>query len=157
MISRAQKILIGVALASVIGLIVIGLILAVSLAAVRAHQAATRAGNEAATLQNIKTIAAVEVQYFKTHNRSYGALSDLVNEQLLSSKFAGKRGVADGYVFRLTLNIDLMREPSAATSYTLSADPVDESTGRNHFYLDSTSEKIHVNPETSASASDPIQ
>ena len=41
-------------------------------AAVYGWKAATRAGNEAATLQNLKTIAAVEIQYYNTHSRSFG-------------------------------------------------------------------------------------
>jgi prepilin-type N-terminal cleavage/methylation domain-containing protein len=35
-------------------------------AAVVGWRAATRAGNEAATLQNLKTIAAVQMQYYST-------------------------------------------------------------------------------------------
>jgi len=40
-------------------------------AAVYGWRAATKAGNEAATLQDLKTIAAVQIQYYNTHSRSF--------------------------------------------------------------------------------------
>src|SRR6185436_6930495 len=72
-------------------------------AAVIGHRAATRAGYEAATMQNLKTIAAVEAQYFHSHNRNFGTVDELINQVSLSSKFRGHPAVADGYVFTLTL------------------------------------------------------
>ena len=41
-------------------------------AAVYGWKAATKAGNEAATQQNLKTIAAVQIQYYNTHGRTFG-------------------------------------------------------------------------------------
>ncbi len=109
------------------------------------------AGNEAATIQNLKTIAAVEVQYFNTHKRTFGTFDELIKEQMVSSKFSGNPVSADGYVLELKLG------GGSQSSYTITADPQDSSSGRNHFYFDSTSEQIHVNPDGRASASDPIQ
>lgn len=120
-------------------------------AAFSGWNAAVRAGNEAATIQNLKTIAAVEVQYLNMHNRTFGTFEQLVKEQMLTSKFAGNPVIADGYVLNWKIT------GGSQPSYVLNADPRDEPAGQNHFYVDSTSEGIHVNAEKRASAADPIQ
>jgi type II secretory pathway pseudopilin PulG len=145
--SKTQKIIIGVAVPVLVVFAFLGLILG---AAVSVWKAAQKAGNEAATIQNIKTIAAVEIEYYNAHNRSFGTFEQLIAEQMLSSKYASQ-GV-DSYVFTLKV---VPRASSRLSSYTLNCDPVSENTGRSHFYLDSTSATIHVNPDQIASANDP--
>jgi len=150
MSNRAQKIIIAVVVVGICVLFVLGVVVG---AAVVGWKAATRAGNEAATLQNLRTIAAVEAQYFNNHNRKFATLDQLVSEQLLSAKFRGDPAVADGYVFTLSLS----RKPDGSSSwYKLTADPQDESTGRNHFYLDSDEGGIRMNPEGQAGPTDPL-
>jgi Tfp pilus assembly protein PilE len=118
--------------------------------AVTGYRAAMHEGNGMATLQNLKTIAAVEAQYFNSHNRTFGTLDQLINEQLLSSKFRGHPAVADGYVFTLTL------APKDGSSwYKITADPQDDETGTNHFYLDSSDHLIRVNRDRQAGPTDP--
>jgi len=121
MTNRAKKIIIiAVVLIAIFPLGVLGVM---GGAAVIGYRAATRAGYEAATLQNLKTIAAVEAQYFHNHNRTFGTLDQLTSEQLLSSKFRGNPAVVDGYVFTLSLS----RKPDGSSSwYKLTADPQDE-------------------------------
>jgi prepilin-type N-terminal cleavage/methylation domain-containing protein len=123
-------------------------------AAVYGWKAAQRAGNEAATLQNLKTIAAVQIQYFNTHARNFGTFEQLVKEQLLSSKFSGNPPSADGYV--LTLKVT-PKTATAPTSYTLNADPQSDNAGKNHFYIDSNDGSIHVNPDQPSGPNDPVQ
>ncbi len=123
-------------------------------AAVYGWKAATRAGNEAATLQNLKTIAAVEIQYYNTHSRTFGTFEQLVKEQMLSSKFSGNPPNVDGYVLNLKV---VPKTATSATSYTLNADPQDSGSGKNHFYMDSTDGSIHVNPDQSSGPNDPVQ
>ena len=123
-------------------------------AAVYGWKAATKAGNEAATLQNLKTIAAVQIQYYNTHSRTFGTFDQLVKEQMLSSKFSGNPPAADGYI--LTLKVT-PKTATSATAYTLNADPQDTSSGTNHFYIDSTDSSIHVNPTQAAGPNDPVQ
>ena len=115
-------------------------------------KAAVRSGNEAATLQDLKTIAAVEIQYYNTHKRTFGTFEEMVQEKLLSAKFSGNTPIADGYIFTLKV---IAKSATHPTSYTLNADPQGESTGNNHFYLDSTDGTIRVNSAQRASASDP--
>jgi len=88
-------------------------------AAVYGWKAAQRAGNEAATLTNIRTLAAVQIQYYNTHNRSFGTFDQMIKEQMVSTKFAGNPPIADGYV--LTLKVTT-KTASAPTSYTLNVD-----------------------------------
>jgi len=123
-------------------------------AAVYGWRAATKAGNEAATLQNLKTIAAVEIQYYNTHSRSFGTFDQLVKEQMLSSKFAGNPPSADGYILNLKVT---PKTATSVTSYTLNADPQDLGSGTNHFFIDSTDSSIHVNPTQAAGPNDPVQ
>ena len=151
MTSRAQKILIIVAVIGVCALFAIGFLAGI---AVMGWKSAMRAGNEAATIQNIKTVAAIEAQYFNTHNRTFATFDQLIREELLSAKFNAKPTIADGYV----LNLSLAQKPEGAASwYKLIADPQDESTGKNHFYLDSDDIRIRVNAERQAGPADQFQ
>jgi hypothetical protein len=120
--------------------------------AIYGHESAQRAGNEAATQQNLKTIAAVEIQYYNTHMRTFGTFDQLIKEEMLTSKFSGNPPVVDGYVLKLNILPGTSTQPG---SYTLNADPQRGTTARTHFYLDSTSATIHVNPDRPAGPTDP--
>jgi len=122
-------------------------------AAVYGWKSAQKAGNEAATMQNLKTIAAVQIQYYNTHARTFGTFEQMVKEQMLTSKFAGNPPSPDGYVFTLKVTPKTAGSP---TSYTLNADPQTESSGTNHFYIDSTDSSIHVNATQAAGPGDPV-
>ncbi len=151
MAALTQKIIIGVVVVALLGLSVIGFLAG---AAVYGWKAAQRAGNEAATLQNLKTIAAVEVQFYNTHDRTFGTFHQLVEEQMLTSKFAGDPPSPDSYTFRLNVKPKTSGQPS---SFTLNADPKNDPTSGRHFYIDSTGATIHVNPDRPAGANDPPQ
>jgi prepilin-type N-terminal cleavage/methylation domain-containing protein len=120
-------------------------------AAVYGWKAAQRAGNEAATLQDLKTIAAVQIQYFNTHNRTFGTFDQMVKEQMLSTKFSGNPPIVDGYILTLKVTPKTASQP---TSYTLNADPQSDNTGKNHFYIDWTDGTIHVNGDQPAGPND---
>jgi len=124
-------------------------------AAVVGWRAATRSGNEAATVQNMKTIAAVQIQYYNTHGRTFATFEQLTKEQFLqASKFGGNPPVADGYTYTLKVT---PKSANSTSSYTLNADPMDEGSGTNHFYIDSADSSIHYNATQAASASDTVQ
>jgi len=122
-------------------------------AAVYGWNAAQKAGNEAATMQDLKTIAAVQIQYYTTHSRSFGTFDQLVKEQMLTSKFDGNPPSPDGYIFTLKVT---PKTAGAQTSYTLNADPQTTRSGTNHFYIDSTDSSIHVNATQAAGPGDPV-
>jgi len=123
-------------------------------AAVYGWKAAQKAGNEAATMQNLKTIAAVQIQYYNTHGRTFGTFDQLVKEQLLNDKFAGNPPSPDGYILTLKVTPKTATSP---TSYTLNADPQNDTAGKRHFYIDSADGSIHVNQDQPAGANDPAQ
>jgi prepilin-type N-terminal cleavage/methylation domain-containing protein len=121
-------------------------------AAVIGFKAAQKAGNEAATLQDLKTIAAVEIQYYNTHNRTFGTFEQLVQDKVLSSKFQGNPPLTDGYIFTLKV---IPKSATQPTSYTLNADPQADTTGGTHYYIDSADGSIHTNQTQPAGANDP--
>ena len=123
-------------------------------AAVYGWKAATKAGNEAATQQNLKTIAATQIQYYNTHSRSFATFDQLIKEQMLTSKFAGNPPIVDGYILILKVT---PKTATSTTSYTLNADPQDNGSGTNHFYIDSTDSSIHLNQTQAAGPNDPVQ
>ena len=81
MTSTAQKIVIGVVVAVLPAVAALGI---VGGAAVYGWKAAQKAGDEAATIQNMKTIGAAEIQYYNTHNRNFGTFDQLIDEQILT-------------------------------------------------------------------------
>lgn len=121
-------------------------------AAVMGYRPAIRSANEAATIQNLKTLEAVEAQYFYSHDRTFGTLDQLLREQSLSSKFSGHPAVADGYVFTLTL----APKPDGSSWYKITADPQNDGTGTRHFYVDADDQIIRVNPDRQAGPTDPF-
>jgi hypothetical protein len=152
MTNRARKIILALGAAGTCVLIVVCLLFGVLAgAAVMGRSAALRAGYETVAIQNLKTIAAVEVQYFNTHNRTFGTLDQLIREEQLSQKFGDHPTVADGYVFRLSV----APKPDGSSWYKVTADPGNSSTGRNHFYFESTDDRIRVNPDHQAGPTDP--
>src|SRR5229473_7708841 len=137
-------------------MIVIAIIGVLIGAAVITFRAAQRSGNEAATLQDLKTIASVEIQYYNTHNRNFGTFEQMVKEQMLDTRFSGNPPAAEGFIFTLKVT---PKTTNQQTTYTLNADPQQAegigATGKNHFYIDSTAGTIHVNPDQSAGPNDP--
>jgi type IV pilus assembly protein PilE len=122
-------------------------------AAVYTFKASQKAGNEAATMQNIHTIAAVQIQFYNTHSRSFGTFDQMIKEQLLTSKFEGNPPNTDGYIYTLKVT---PKTAGGASSFTLNADPQSGNSGTNHFYIDSSDSSIHVNATQAAGPTDPV-
>lgn len=149
MTTLAKGIIIGIVAVVLLVVVFLGVLIG---AGFYGWKAAQRAGNEAATQQNLKTIAAVEIQYYNTHSRTFGTLDQLIKEEMLTSKFSGNSPVVDGYVLNLSVP---PKTASQSSSYTLNADPLSATTGKKHFYLDSDSPAIHVHTERTAGPGDP--
>lgn len=119
-------------------------------------QAAVRSSNETAAIKYLQTISTVELQYYNTHNRNFGTFEQLVKEQMLDARFSTNPPNVDGYIFTLKVS---PKTANAQTSYTVNADPLQSegigATGKNHFYMDSTSGTIHVNADQPAGPNDP--
>jgi prepilin-type N-terminal cleavage/methylation domain-containing protein len=125
-------------------------------AATYAWRSAQIQGNEAATIKVLNTLTVVELTYYNTHNRNFGTFEQMVSEKLLDSRFSGNPPTVDGYVFTLKVT---PKTANQQTSYTLNADPEQTgglgTSGRNHYYIDSTANTIHVNPDQPAGPNDP--
>lgn len=148
--TRTQKTILALVIGVPVGLLLIAAVLVG--AAIRGHEAAMRAGNETVAIKILETIAAEENYYVATHRLRFGTFAELVNESLIDARFKGEAPVVDGYVYQLTIN---QPAPNAQPMFALTADPQDSSTGRNHFYRDSSSEEIRFNPDRRAGPKDP--
>ena len=148
MTTRAKKIIIGVIALVLLVVIAIGVLIG---AVVSGWKAAVRSGNEAATVQTLKAIAAVEAQYFNAHNRTFGTLDQLVREGF-DARFSSDYPSVDGYVYTLRV---ISKTDTRPSSFTLNADPQAGSWNGSHFYFDSTDGLIRVNADHSAGLNDP--
>ena len=133
---------------------IIGILIAVG---VTGWKAAVRSANEAAAVQSLRTLTQQQMLYYNSHQRSaYGTFDELVKEGVVDSKFAGTTPLVDGYIFTMRV---VPKTTSTPPGYSINADPqVKEgvgATGRNHFYVDSDKNTIHVNKDQPAAATDP--
>ena len=133
---------------------IIGILIAVGITGWRA---AVRSANEAAAIKSLRSIAEQQMLYFNSHQRSsFGTFDEMLKENLLDTRYAGATPVVDGYVYNMKV---IPKSTAQQAGYTINADPqVTEgvgATGKNHFYLDSDSNTIHVNPNQPATATDP--
>ena len=133
---------------------IIGILIAVG---VTGWKAAVRSANEAAAIKTLKTIAEQQMLYYNSHQRSaFGTFDEMLKEGLLDTRFAGTSPVVDGYVYVMRVT---PKSTTAQPGFAVNTDPqVTEgvgATGKNHFFLDSNSNTIHVNSTQAATVSDP--
>jgi hypothetical protein len=108
--------------------------------------------NEVVTLANTAAISRAQTAYNLSNPNEYGTFEQLAAGGYLDGRFNQSKPKFYGYIFTLNVN---PKSGSSDASYTLNADPDPElkAAGR-HFYVDSTSPEIRVNPTQPASASD---
>ena len=133
---------------------IIGILIAVG---VTGWRAAVRAANEAAAIKTLRTVAEQQMLYYNAHQRSsFGTFEQMLKENLLDTRFAGTTPVVDGYVYNMRV---IAKSTTAQAGFAINADPqVAEgvgATGKNHFYMDSETNTIHVNETQPATISDP--
>ena len=133
---------------------IIGILIAVG---VTGWKAAVKAANEAAAIKTLRTIAEQQMLYYNAHQRSsFGTFDEMLGEKLLDTRFAGTTPVVDGYVYNMRV---VPKSTTTQAGFAVNSDPqVTDgvgATGKNHFYLDSDSNTIHVNATQPATATDP--
>jgi prepilin-type N-terminal cleavage/methylation domain-containing protein len=133
---------------------IIGILIAVG---VTGWKAAVKSANEAAAVKTLRTVAEQQMLYYNAHQRSsFGTFDEMLKEGLLDSRFAGGTPVVEGYVFNMRV---VPKSTTTQPGFVVNADPqVTEgvgATGKNHFYLDSDSNTIHVNSTQAAAVADP--
>jgi prepilin-type N-terminal cleavage/methylation domain-containing protein len=133
---------------------IIGILIAVG---VTGWRAAVRAANEAAAIKTLRSIAEQQMLFYNAHQRSsFGTFEEMLKENLLDTRFNSSTPIVDGYVYTMKV---IPKSTSQQAGYTINADPqVTEgvaATGKNHFYVDSDTNTIHVNPNQPATVTDP--
>lgn len=133
---------------------IIGILIAVG---VTGWRAAVRSANEAAAIKTLRSIAEQQMLYYNAHQRSsFGTFEEMLKENLLDTRFSGTTPVVDGYVYNMKV---IPKTTAQQPGYTINADPqVTEgvaATGKNHYYIDSDTNTIHVNATQPATVSDP--
>jgi prepilin-type N-terminal cleavage/methylation domain-containing protein len=133
---------------------IIGILIAVG---VTGWKTAVKSANEAAAIKTLRTIAEQQMLYYNTHQRTtFGTFDEMLKENMLDTRFSGTTPVVEGYLFTMRV---IPKSTATQPGYAVTADPqVSEgvsATGKNHFYLDSDSNTIHVNPSQPATVSDP--
>ena len=133
---------------------IIGILIAVG---VTGWKAAVRAANEAAAVKTLRTIAEQQMLYYNAHQRStFGTFDEMLKDNFLDTRFAGTTPVLDGYVYTMKV---IPKSTAQQPGYAVNTDPqVSEgvgATGRNHYYVDSDTNTIHVNATQPATATDP--
>ena len=133
---------------------IIGILIAVG---VTGWKAAVKSANEAAAIKTLRTIAEQQMLYYNSHQRTaFGTFDEMLKENMLDTRFAGTTPVVEGYIFQMRV---IPKSTTNQPGYAVNADPqVTEgvgATGKNHFYLDSDSNTIHVSPTQPATATDP--
>jgi len=117
------------------------------------QQSVARA-DETTAIAALHAIAVAEQTYSLSNGGNFGTLEQLSNAGYLDVRFnAANGGVKD---YSLTINPKTQLAEGGA-SFTCNADPTNSGpqAGR-HFYIDSTSQAIHVNPTQPATVSDPV-
>ena len=117
-------------------------------------QGSARADEGAATA-NMRAIARAQTAYNISNPGDYATFEQLATGGYLDKRFNTSQPKYYGYVFTMTVT---PKSDSTEASYKLNADPDPalKALGR-HFYLDSSSSGMHVNPSQPASASDAIE
>ena len=133
---------------------IIGILIAVG---VTGWKAAVKSANEAAAIKTLKTIAEQQMLYYNAHQRTaFGTFDEMLKEGLLDTRFAGATPVVDGYVYVMRVT---PKSTTAQPGFAVNTDPqVTDgvgATGKNHFFLDSNSNTIHVNATQPATITDP--
>ena len=133
---------------------IIGILIAVG---VTGWRAAVKSANEAAAIKTLRTVAEQQMLYYNTHQRTtFGTFEEMLKEGLLDTRFAGGTPLVEGYIFTMRV---IPKSTSTPAGYSVNADPqVTEgvgATGKNHFFLDSNSNTIHVNGSQQATLTDP--
>jgi type II secretory pathway pseudopilin PulG len=145
---------IAVIVTSSIAIAIIGILIAVG---VTGWKAAVKTANEAAAIKSLTTIAEQQTLYYKTHGRiSFGTFDEMLKEGLLDNRFDGTTPVVEGYVYSMRV---IPKSTTGRAGFAVNADPLVtegfSASGKNHFYLDSYSNTIHVNSTQPATANDP--
>ena len=102
--------------------------------------------DETAVIGTLQTVAAAQRAYAIGNGGDYGSFEQLTEGGFLDSRFASETPEVRGYVLTMTTGDKIFR---------CNADPSDNADGK-HFYMDSNSVILRVNPSKPATSADPV-
>jgi hypothetical protein len=111
--------------------------------------------DETAAKGALHTLAVAQQTYSASSGGDFGTFQQLSEGGYLDPRFNFNKPVIKDYV--LTMEVTPKSEAGAEAFYSCNADPDPNGfKAGSHFYMDSTSSVLHVNPNASATARDPI-
>jgi Tfp pilus assembly protein PilE len=110
--------------------------------------------DETTAIAALHTIAVAQQTYSISNGGNYATLQELRDGGYLDTRFSSPDGGAKDYSLTISTK---PQSGEALAFFSCNADPKNSGpqAGR-HFYIDSTSSALHVNPSQSATAQDPI-
>jgi hypothetical protein len=111
--------------------------------------------DETAAKGALHTIAVAQRTYSVSNGGDFGTFQQLCEDDYLDSRFNSSKPAIKDYV--LTMAVTPKSGAQSDGFFSCNADPVrtGPQAGR-HFYIDSTSSELHVNPSEPATAKDPV-
>jgi Tfp pilus assembly protein PilE len=110
--------------------------------------------DETSAIAALHAIAVAEQTYSISNGGNFGTLAQLRDAGYLDVRFNAPNGGVKDYSVTLNAN---PQSGEGGASFTCNADPTNSgSQAGRHFYIDSTSQAIHVNPTQPATVADPV-
>lgn len=110
--------------------------------------------NETVATTTLRTIASAQTAYSVTNGGDYGTFEQLAAGDYLDKRFDASAPKLSGYV--LTMTVSPKSSGASESFYNCRADPDPANNPGRHFYIDSTSQALHVNATQPASANDEL-
>jgi hypothetical protein len=102
--------------------------------------------DETAVIATLQTVATAQRAYAISNGGDYGSFEQLTEGGFLDSRFASETPEVRGYILTMA---------TGDKEFRCNADPGNNADGK-HFYMDSKSSLVRVNPSQPATASDPV-
>ena len=102
--------------------------------------------DETAVIATLQTVATAQRAYAISNGGDYGSFEQLTEGGFLDSRFAAETPEVRGYTLTMA---------TGDKEFRCNADPSNDADGK-HFYMDSKSSLIRVNPSQPATASDSV-
>ncbi|HVQ39398.1 MAG TPA: hypothetical protein VMS31_17805 [Pyrinomonadaceae bacterium] len=106
--------------------------------------------NETSAIAILRSIALAQQTYSLSNSGKYGTFQQLVEGGYLDSSINPASPEVKDYLLSMEVG-----DKQGLEFYSCKADPKGGEMAGRHFYIDSTSRELHVNPTQPATASDP--
>ena len=110
--------------------------------------------DETAAVGALRAIAAAQQGYALTTGGDFGTFQQLCEGGFLDSRFNSSKPSVRDYV--LSMEVKPKSASDTVGFFSCNADPVAGAQAGRHFYIDSTSSDLRVNPSQAATAKDPV-